>query len=570
MKKTLCLYFQVHQPLRLRQYRFFDIGKDHHYYDDFANRSIMRKVADRCYLPANKLILELIKEYGKQFRLSFSITGIAIEQFEQYAPEVLDSFKALAKTGCVEFISETYPHSLVSLKDPQEFKKQVEEHAALIKKHFGQKPTTFRNTELIYSDDIGVMVADMGYSAMLTEGAKHVLGWKSPNYLYANAVNPKLKLLLRNYGLSDDIAFRFSDKGWNEWPLTTEKYVNWLNVAAKKDELVNLFMDYETFGEHQGVETGIFDFLRHLPARIFSDSNFEFLTPAEVIMKHQPVALLHVPFPISWADEERDLSAWIGNELQNEAFDQLYRLKSKIKSIGEKKFLHEFRSLQASDHFYYMCTKFFSDGAVHKYFTPYDTPYEAFINYMNVLSDFIARVEKPVEKDLIKSTQRTKKLLTLQSKTVQKENPVTQTENTTLIMKKTTLSALAAEGPLPGVAAKKPAPKKKVAAKKAAPKKKVVAKKAAPKKKVVAKKAAPKKKVVAKKAAPKKKVVAKKAAPKKKVVAKKAAPKKKVVAKKAAPKKKVVAKKAAPKKKVVAKKAAPKKPVAKKKVAKKK
>jgi alpha-amylase/alpha-mannosidase (GH57 family) len=464
----------------------------------------------------------------------------------------------------------------------------VKEHAALIKKHFGKEPTTFRNTELIYSDEIGAMVADMGYSAMLTEGAKHVLGWKSPNYLYTNVINPKLKILLKNYGLSDDIAFRFSDRGWSEWPLTVEKYVAWLNAASKKDELINLFMDYETFGEHQGAETGIFEFLRHLPVRIFSHSKFEFLTPADVVEKHQPIAPLHVPYAISWADEERDLSAWLGNELQNEAFDQLYRLEQKIIAQDEKKLWHEFRNLQASDHFYYMCTKFFSDGAVHKYFTPYDTPYEAFINYMNVLNDFITCVEKPVEKELIKNRKSTKKSLTLQSETERKEKtaqesiqekPIIKTDNTTFIMKKTTLSALAAEGPLPGVTGQKPAekktakkaaPKKKVAAKKAAPKKKVVAKKAAPKKKVVAKKAAPKKKVVAKKAAPKKKVAAKKAAPKKKVVAKKAAPKKKVVAKKAAPKKKVVAKKAAPKKKVVAKKAAPKKKVAAKKAAPKK
>jgi alpha-amylase len=507
MKKTLCLYFQVHQPLRLRQYRFFDIGKDHYYYDDFANRSIMRKVADRCYLPANKLMLGLIKEYGKQFKISFSISGTAIEQFEQFAPEVLDSFKALAKTGAVEFLAETYSHSLASLKSPDEFRTQVEEHAALIKKHFGKKPVTFRNTELIYSDEIGATVAGMGYSAMLTEGAKHILGWKSPNYLYANAINPKLKILLKNYRLSDDIAFRFSNRGWSEWPLTVEKYVAWLNMAAKKDELINLFMDYETFGEHQGVETGIFAFLQHLPARIFSHSKFEFLTPADVVEKHQPVAPLHVPYAISWADEERDLSAWLGNELQNEAFDQLYRLEEKINAHNEKKLWHDFRNLQASDHFYYMCTKFFSDGAVHKYFTPYDTPYEAFINYMNVLSDFITCVEKPVEKELIKNRKSIKKLLTLQSEMarkekITKEKPITKTVNT-IFMKKTTLSALAAEGPLPGVTGEKPVAKKP--AKKAAPKKKVAAKKAAPKKKVVAKKAAPKKKVVAKKAAPKKK-----------------------------------------------------------------
>ncbi len=600
MKKTLCFYFQVHQPLRLRQYRFFDIGKDHYYYDDFANRTITRKVADRCYLPANKLMLELIKEYGKQFKLAFSISGLAIEQFEMYAPDVLESFKALAKTGCVEFLAETYAHSLAAVKDPAEFRAQVEEHAALIKKHFGQKPVTFRNTELIYSDEIGAMVADMGYNTMITEGAKHILGWKSPNYIYNNPVNPKLKLLLKNYVLSDDIAFRFSDRGWNQWPLTVEKYVDWLNVASKKDDLINLFMDYETFGEHQGVETGIFAFLRHLPARVFSNSNFEFLTPSEASVKHQPVAPLHVPFAISWADEERDLSAWLGNELQNEAVAQLYRLGEKIKPLKDKNIWQEYRRLQSSDHFYYMCTKFFSDGAVHKYFTPYDTPYEAFMNYMNILSDFAARVDNTVEKTPQKSARVSKKLLTLQSNS--KREPVTQLENTNF-MKKTTLSALAAEGPLPGVtvekAAKKPAAKKAVT--KAAPKKaakpaaKPAAKKAAkPAAKPAAKKAAkPAAKPAAKKAAPKKaakpaaKKVVKKVAPKK--VAKPAAkPAAKKVVKKAAPKKaakpaaKKVVKKVAPKKvakpaaKPAAKKVAPKKvakPAAKpaaKKVAKKK
>jgi alpha-amylase len=409
MKKTLCIYFQVHQPLRLRQYRFFDIGKDHYYYDDFTNRSILRKVADHCYLPANKLMLDLIKEYGKQFKISFSISGIALSQFEQFAPDVLDSFKLLAQTGAVEFLSETYAHSLASLRDPDEFRIQVREHAALIKKHFGVTPVTFRNTELIYSDEIGAMVADMGYPAMLAEGAKHVLGWKSPNYLYTNAINPRLKILLRNYTLSDDIAFRFCDRGWSEWPLVVEKYVEWLTIAAKKDEIINLFMDYETFGEHQNAETGIFSFLRYLPMRIFSHSNFEFLTPAEVVAKHQPIAPLHVPFATSWADEERDTSAWLGNELQNEAFEQLYRIGEKIKTCNEQNLWHDFRRLQSSDHFYYMCTKLFSDGAVHKRFTPYNTPYEAFINYMNVVSDFIIRVEKLVEKELIYSVTSEKK-----------------------------------------------------------------------------------------------------------------------------------------------------------------
>lgn len=396
-KKTLCLYFQVHQPVRLRKYHFFDIGKNCDYYDDFANRTIIRKVAERCYLPANRMMLDLIRKFGKNFKVSFSISGTAVEQFRLYAPEVIDSFQELAATGCVEFMAETYSHSLVSLVDEAEFKKQVKLHADLMKELFGEEPVTFRNTELIYSDEIGELVARMGYNTMLTEGAKHVLGWKSPNYVYTNAINPKLKLLLKNFRLSDDIAFRFSDRGWGEWPLTAEKYTAWLNAIGKDEEIVNLFMDYETLGEHQAADTGIFDFFASLPEKVLATGNFEFLTPKEAAAKHQPIAPLNVPFPISWADEERDLSAWLGNELQNEAFEELYKLRDKVNTLKNKDLIHDFEILQASDHFYYMCTKMFSDGAIHQYFTPYATPYEAFINYMNVLSDFIVRVDRDSE-----------------------------------------------------------------------------------------------------------------------------------------------------------------------------
>ena len=392
--RSICFYFQGHPPYRLRTYRFFDIGNNHHYYDEHENRYIMRRVAEKCYLPMNGLLLDLIKEYGSAFKVSFSISGTAIDQFEAYAPDVLDSFKALAATGNVEFIAETYPHALVALKDKEEFFEQVRMQKAKVQQHFGKVPTTFRNTELIYSDWIGEMVAEMGFNLMLTEGAKHILGWKSPNYLYANASNPKLKLLLKNFRLSDDIAFRFSQQSWGEWPLTTEKFVGWLNDIDPKEEVVNLFMDYETFGEHQWPETGIFDFMRALPARVFSHSNFTFNTPSELGEKLQPISAIHVPHPISWADEERDLTAWLGNELQDEAFDKLYSLSGKMKHCKDPGLLRDWRYLQTSDHFYYMCTKWFSDGDVHKYFNPYGTPYEAFINYMNVLSDFMIRVDQ--------------------------------------------------------------------------------------------------------------------------------------------------------------------------------
>ena len=394
--RTICLYFQIHQPFRLKRYRFFDIGNDHYYYDDYSNESIMRKVADKCYLPANRLLLDLIRKYPEKFKISFSISGVAFDQFELYAPDVLNSFKELSETGAVEFLAETNDHSLVALKDKVEFKNQVDEHVEKVKKYFNQTPRVFRNTELIYSDEIGEQVASMGYDGMLTEGAKHILGWKSPNYVYCNAINPKFKILLKNFKLSDDIAFRFSDKDWSEHPLTTEKFVDWLNQVDKKEETVNLFMDYETFGEHQWAETGIFDFLRNLPEAVFAKSNFTFSTPSEIIRNLQPVSVIQVPYPISWADEERDLTAWLGNEMQQEAFNKLYDLSEKIKKIDDPVLHKDWSYLQVSDHLYYMSTKFFSDGAVHSYFNPYNSPYDAFINYMNVLSDFSLRVNTAV------------------------------------------------------------------------------------------------------------------------------------------------------------------------------
>ncbi len=396
MNKSVCFYFQVHQPDRLRQFRFFDIGNDYHYLDDFANRTIVSRIADRCYLPANRMLLEMIGQHKGEFKVAFSISGAAIEQFRMYVPEVIDSFKALAATGCVEFLAETYSHSLASLSSTAEFKKQVKQHAELVRSLFGVKPTTFRNTELIYSDAIGAAVADLGFNVMLAEGAKHILGWKSPDFVYTNAINPRLKLLLRNFGLSDDIAFRFSNQNWASWPLTADKYAGWVAESLAEGEIVNLFMDYETFGEHQSASSGIFDFMKALPAELFS-RGIGFCTPSEAVVKHQPVAPLHVPYPISWADEERDTSAWLGNELQEEAFNKISAMESDVLKTKDEKLIGIYRKLQESDHFYYMCTKFFSDGSVHSYFNPYDTPYEAFINYMNVLSDFEIRVKEKLK-----------------------------------------------------------------------------------------------------------------------------------------------------------------------------
>ena len=338
--------------------------------------------------------MDLITKHKGKFKVAFSLSGIVINQLRLYAPEVLDSFRKLAETGMVEFLGETEAHSLSSLKNKDEFIRQINEHRNLLKEHLGVEPTSFRNTELIYSDQIGSWVADMGFKAILTEGAKHVLGWKSPNYLYCNTINPRLKVLLRNFVLSDDIAFRFSNRNWSEWPLTTDKYASWLNKLAPKSELVNIFIDYETFGEHNWKETGILDFLSHLPGAILKKTPFRFMTPSEVADNLQPVSSISVPSPISWADEERDITAWLGNELQNAAFEKLYSLAEKINNCKYDLLKKDWIYLQSSDHFYYMCTKFFSDGTVHAYFNPYETPYDAFMNYMNVLSDFEIRINR--------------------------------------------------------------------------------------------------------------------------------------------------------------------------------
>ena len=390
MKKSICLYFQVHQPTRLRQYRFFDIGKDSHYYADFANWTILKRVAQKCYLPMNELLLEAITKTKGKFKVAFSISGSALEQFDRYAPEVLESFRKLAATGKVEFLCETYYHSLSSLTAPSEFKHQVEKHKAHIQDALGVTPTTFRNTELIYSDDIARQVYDLGFKTMLTEGARHIMGWQSPDFVYTAESQPKLRLLLRNYGLSDDVAFRFSDKGWNEWPLTAEKYVGWLKEAD--GDIVNLFMDYETFGLVHPAGSGIFDFMRALPEMVLADGTMQFVTPAQAVKDLKTVGPVEVEDAISWSSVESDMSIYLGNELQQDAFNKLYDLTEKLSILNDPVLWADFGHLQESANFYYMSTHFFSDGAPKKHVSPYETPYEAFINYMNILSDFIIRV----------------------------------------------------------------------------------------------------------------------------------------------------------------------------------
>lgn len=384
---NICFYFQVHQPFRLRRYTYFDIGNSHEYFDEAENKRILERVSQKCYLPTNKLLLDLIKKYDGRFKISFSITGTAIEQFKKYQPEVLASFKALAETNCVEFIDETYYHSLAFLYSPKDFAEQVQKHRELMQKEFGVHPSTFRNTELIYRNDLAHLIEKLGYKTILMEGADKILGWQSPNFVYAAQGTKNLKLLLKNYRLSDDMAFRFSEHNWSEFPLTAEKFAYWINTQPNTHS-INLFLDYETFGEHQWPETGIFEFLKALPKYLFLDSQSRFFTPREVSTKFAPVNTLDVPYFVSWADAERDLTAWNGNALQQDALKCVYEIEQKVKETKDEKLIDIWRKLQTSDHFYYMCTKFAGDGTVHSYFNPYDNPYEAYVNFQNIMTDF--------------------------------------------------------------------------------------------------------------------------------------------------------------------------------------
>lgn len=391
--KAICFYFQIHQPFRLKRYRFFDIGNDHYYYDDFANDDIITRIAHTSYIPAAESLLRMIEESGRKFKCAISVSGVALEQIEVYVPELLDLLKKLVSTGCVEILAETYAHSLSSLADPEEFANQVKVHDEKVHELFGVHPKVLRNTELIYCDDLAPQILAMGYKGVITEGAKHILGWKSPNYVYAAASAPKLKMLLKNDKLSDDITFRFSNTNWSEYPLTADKYIGWIADTPQEEQIFNLFMTMETFGQLQNRDSGIFQFLEALP-RFAAERGIEFITPTEAVSKIKAVAELGVPFPMSWADEARDTSAWLGNQLQKEAFDKLYSVSERVRLCDDRRLKQDWYYLQASDHFFYMSTKHQADGEIHSLYSPYDSPYQAFTNYMNVLADFIVRVEE--------------------------------------------------------------------------------------------------------------------------------------------------------------------------------
>jgi alpha-amylase len=390
---SVCFYFQLHQPYRLRDYGVFDVGRRSDYFDAKLDEAVMRKVAAKCYRPMNRLVEDLVDRTEGRFRAAYSITGTALEQMERWAPDVIESFRRLARTGAIEFLAETYHHSLSFVGSRDEFDEQVELHGAKLDSLLGVRPRVFRNTELIFSNAVARRVHDLGFAGVLAEGADRVLDWRSPHFVYTAKGAPDLPVLLKSYKLSDDIAFRFGNRGWEGWPLTAEKFAGWLHQVNGGGETINLFMDYETFGEHQWAETGIFEFMRALPEAVLAHGDMRFATPSEVIASSPPRGELDVHDFVSWADSERDLTAWLGNAMQTSSLRTLYALRDRVLASGDAQILEDFRRLTTSDHFYYMCTKFFADGDVHKYFSPYESPYEAHIAFMNALSDLTRRVE---------------------------------------------------------------------------------------------------------------------------------------------------------------------------------
>ncbi len=396
-KQAIVLYLHVHQPYRIRHYTIFDAGSSHDYFDAphdhrTNNEQIIHKVAEKSYLPTNKLLLKLLERHS-EFRLSLSITGTVLEQFEQFSPATLRSFQELVATGKVEIVAETYHHSLAFFYSLAEFEMQVSMHRRKIEELFGQTPKVFRNTELSYNNDLAIWADKAGYKGILAEGWDPILGWRSANYVYRPIYTNKVRLLMKNYKLSDDIAFRFSDKDWSEWPLTADKFTQWLGETPDSTNF-NLFMDYETFGEHQWSDSGIFDFLEHLPERWLKNDQHTFMTVSETIDNFDPVDQIDVPETTTWADTERDLSAWLGNPMQQQAIKALYELQDDIIKTGDLRLIEDWRKLQTSDHFYYMCTKWFNDGDIHAYFSPYETPYEAYMNFMNAWHDLKYRLSE--------------------------------------------------------------------------------------------------------------------------------------------------------------------------------
>ena len=477
--KSVCFYFKIHQPFRLKRYRFFDIGNDHYYYDDFANDEIISRVAEQSYIPMCDTLLQMINDSNKEFKCAISISGTAIEQIELYVPELMDRLQKLVETGCVEILGGSYSQGLASLEDPEEFMRDVKYHDTTVRRLFGVKPKVFANTELIYDDDIAMVINAMGYGTCLTEGAKHILGWKSPNYVYSAATAPKLKLLLTNDKLADDIARNFNNTAWDEYPLTADKYIDWIASLPENEQVINLYMSMDTFGGFLPANTGIFDFMKALP-RFAKEKGIRFTNPSDAVAKLKAVDTISVPFPISDIDEARDVSAWKGNELQNEALSKLYGVAERVALSGDRRLNQDWAYLQSSDHFYYMSTKNMADGASHAAFSPYDSPFSAFTNYMNVLADYLVRVQEQFPEN-IDNEELNSLLLTIRNQAGEIEelnkevnnlrNNILNADDSTNAPKVEELEiAEKADVEAPKKAAKK-APAKKPAAKKAPAKK---------------------------------------------------------------------------------------------------
>lgn len=394
-QKAIVLYLHVHQPYRVRHYTVFDAGNNHDYFDAplgdrRSNESIIHKVAEKSYLQTNALLRKMLDEYP-EFKLSISITGTILDQLEAWSPQTLRSFQDLTSTGRVEIVAETYFHSLAFFYSRPEFEMQVDMHRRKVQELFGQTPQVFRNTELSYNNDLAYWADKAGYKGVLAEGWDPILGWRSPNFVYRPSYTDNVRLLMKNYRLSDDIAFRFGDRAWSGWPLTADKFSHWLGQTDDATNF-NLFMDYETFGEHQWSDSGIFGFLEHLPKEWLKGDGHSFKTVSEAIDTIEPVDFVDTPYTTTWADTERDLSAWLGNSMQQQSIHALYELQDQIMQTDDWELINDWRKLQTSDHFYYMCTKWFNDGDIHAYFSPYETPYEAFMNFMNAWHDLKYRL----------------------------------------------------------------------------------------------------------------------------------------------------------------------------------
>ncbi|MCX4331241.1 MAG: glycoside hydrolase family 57 protein [Muribaculaceae bacterium] len=491
--KAINFIFQIHQPYRLKRYRFFDIGNDHYYYDDFANDEIITRIAQRSYMPACETLLRMIQDSKGKFRCAIAISGDALEQCEQYVPEFIDLLKKLADTGKVEFLGAPYAYSLASLGDAEEFADQIKLHRDKIQALFGQSPKVLRNTELIYSDEIAPQLVELGFKGVVTEGAKHVLGWKSPDYVYSAATAPKLKLLLNNSKLADDIARRFSDTNWDSYPLTADKYMDWVASTPAEEQVINLCMNLEAFGELHPRESGIFQFLEALP-RFAAERGIDFWTPSETVSKLKAVDVLSIGHPVSAVDDGRDVSAWLGNRLQNEAFAKLYSVTERVRLCDDRRLKMDWLYLQGADHFYYMSTKNFGDGAAAANFSPYGSPYEAFTNYMNVLADFIVRVEEQYPMS-IENEELNSLLTTIRNQATELETLTKENDSLRRSLEQFNVEHNLRTGAEIPASSAKPAAEKKPAAKKPAAKKaaaKPAAEKKAEAKKPAAKKAASK------------------------------------------------------------------------------